>query len=360
MNPTVFRAVLGKRLVFKAQDADGTEAFLAQRRRAGRLQEDQPGQHLPLRRQRPPGSHPRILIGPLPGEAMEALAQYEGRNYKKVWLEVRTAHQTVPAVAFVANPEQMSHTFGYEFRDHLKQEVLLRGKIDKVLADIRQAQGRRDSDADRRALAELHGQTIRDLIREHFDSRRHQQFLHPPVAGGRAAARLRAAGGAAAARGGSPGRTSTWWSARCCSTRSRTACARSSATTWTTCGSATASTSGRSPPWPTLRMLNENLNLLDILAGDALARPGLRGQPPDRLRPLGRPGRRLGVRLEGGPAATALHPHAHGPRRHPAGGGAGVLQHRPLRHRRRAAGRRRAGRGSTTASCTSATSAWTS
>lgn len=85
-----------------------------------------------------PESHGRIrgyVVGPLPAKCLAALHAYEGRNYRQLRVRVLTAEGPVRAVVFVGKAEELSHAFGWEFRDHLKQEVLLRRKIDKALRE---------------------------------------------------------------------------------------------------------------------------------------------------------------------------------------------------------------------------------
>jgi gamma-glutamylcyclotransferase (GGCT)/AIG2-like uncharacterized protein YtfP len=167
---TVFRAVLGRRMVLDPAAADGVHAVLAREAVLPGYEKVSPDNTYLYAVPHPQGRIRGLVIGPLDGECMDALEHYEGRNYRRVQVEVRTAADTVTAYAFVADTEQISHTFGYEFRDRLKQEVLLRNKIDKLLADMQGSADQPDTDVERRALTELHGSTIRDLVRQHFES----------------------------------------------------------------------------------------------------------------------------------------------------------------------------------------------
>jgi len=167
--PQVFRAVLGLRLVRRADEADGRSRFVAREAVLPGYKKISPDRTY---RYAVPDAHGRVrgfVIGPLPNRCLKALHRYEGKNYRKVRVKVHTAKGPVKAVAFVANLQELSHSFGWEFRDHLKQELLLRRKIDKAL--LEDAVGRLDTKEKltRRALSELHGLTVRDLIRRHFE-----------------------------------------------------------------------------------------------------------------------------------------------------------------------------------------------
>ena len=172
MNPSVFRAVLGRRVVARAADADGVESFLARDAVLDGYRKISPDKTylyaVPDRQGRIKG----YLIGPLPPQCMGSLLHYEGRNYSRRAVTVRTADGLYKAVAFIANIKQMEHTFGYAFHDPFKQEVLLREKIEEVLLEAQKEQLHIDQDdpVARRAVGELHGDTVRDLIRAHFDT----------------------------------------------------------------------------------------------------------------------------------------------------------------------------------------------
>ena len=169
MSPMTFRAVLGVRLVY-GTGADGVTSFQARDAvLAGYKKISPDGTYLYA----VPEEYGRIngyLIGPLPGESMAALRRYEGRNYRKARVDVQTAEGPVSAVAFLGKPDALSRSFGWRFRDHLKQEVLLQDKIEEALMKDEMARLRTDEELTRRALREVHGRTIRDLVRRHFDS----------------------------------------------------------------------------------------------------------------------------------------------------------------------------------------------
>jgi len=176
LNPMVFRAVLGYRLVTREADADGVHSFHARQAVLPGYRKISPdGMYLYA----VPDDHGRIrgcVTGPLPGESLAALRRYEGRNYRQVRVKVLTADGPVRAVAFVGREKELSHAFGWAFHDPFKQEVLLRGRIDQVLLDDEINQLHTDEELTRKALWELHGLTIRDLIRQHFDSGGISQF----------------------------------------------------------------------------------------------------------------------------------------------------------------------------------------
>ncbi len=168
--PAVFRAVLGLRLVKDPAQADGQSSFLGREAVLPGYKKISPDRTYLYA---VPEQHGRIrgyVIGPLPGQCLTALHRYEGRNYRQVRLKVLTADGPVKAVVFVGKPEELSHSFGWRFRDPLKQEVLLRRKIDKALREDEISRLHTDEQITRRALSEMHALAIRDLIRRHFDA----------------------------------------------------------------------------------------------------------------------------------------------------------------------------------------------
>lgn len=170
MNPLVFRAVLGKRLVTMAGDADGGDSFLARDAVLDGYKKISPDSTYNYA---VPEPHSRIrgyIIGPLPGSAMEQLRKFEGRNYSRRTLRVHSKKGYEQVIAFVGNLQRMEHSFGYPFRDPLKQEILLRQKIEAALLEAEREQLHTDESVARRALGELHGATIRDLVRRHFEA----------------------------------------------------------------------------------------------------------------------------------------------------------------------------------------------
>ena len=169
MNPSVFRAVLGRpfALVGSASEGDSYVARDAVLHGFKKVSPDNTYLYAV------PESHGRIrgyLIGPLAPECLDALRHYEGRNYRRRAFRVQTRDGPLRAMVFVGNLEQLEHSFGYEFRDSFKQEILLREKIDTVLLETEREQLHTDAQVTRRALSELHGDVIRDLVRLHFDA----------------------------------------------------------------------------------------------------------------------------------------------------------------------------------------------
>lgn len=170
MQPMVFRAVLGYRMVHRASEADGESSFLAREAVLPGYKKTSPDNTYLYAMPDPHGRIHGYVVGPLPGKCLTCLQRYEGKNYRRMRLKVQTADGPVRAVAFVGNLDELQHSFGYEFHDHLKQEVLLRGKIETALLEDETRRLKTDEETTRRALSELHGLTIRDLVRKHFDA----------------------------------------------------------------------------------------------------------------------------------------------------------------------------------------------
>ena len=171
MDPSVFRAVLGRRMVTHAADADGVEALLVRDAVLEGFKKVSPDRTYLYAVPDPRGRIKGYLVGPMPQQCLEALLKYEGRNYSRRGVTVRTQEGRYKAVAFLGNLKKMEHSFGYAFHDPFKQEVLLRQKIEEALLEAQKEQLRAadDDGVTRRAVGELHGHTIRDLIRTHFD-----------------------------------------------------------------------------------------------------------------------------------------------------------------------------------------------
>lgn len=170
MVPGVFRAVMGFRLAHDRASANGVDTVLARDAVLPGYKKISPDGAYLYAVPDPQGRINGYIIGPLPGESLAALKRYEGRNYRQVRVQVQTAEGPVWAIAFAGNLPMLSHSFGWAFRDPLKQEVLLRGKIEKALLEDELQRLNTDEELTRRALSELHGRTIRDLIRQHFDA----------------------------------------------------------------------------------------------------------------------------------------------------------------------------------------------
>ncbi|MHC4561464.1 MAG: gamma-glutamylcyclotransferase family protein [Planctomycetota bacterium] len=169
-NPWVFRAVLGKGLTADRRQADGGETFWARRAILSGYKKISPDNTYQYAVKAPQGRIRGYIVGPLPGECLSLLRKYEGRNYQRRTLLVHTGTGDERAAVFIGNADAMQHSFGHEFRDHFKQEVILQEKIDAALAAAEAEQLQTTELAARQAMAELHGSTIRDLQRRHFES----------------------------------------------------------------------------------------------------------------------------------------------------------------------------------------------
>jgi gamma-glutamylcyclotransferase (GGCT)/AIG2-like uncharacterized protein YtfP len=170
MNPSVFRAVLGLRIVHSSEDADGKETVWARDAVLPRYKKISPDNTYLYAVPEEMGRIRGYLIGPLPPAHLKALRQYEGRNYTRRTVRVQTAGGVEKAIAFLGNLKQLEHAFGYAFHDPFKQEVLLQEKIEAALLETEQEQLHTTEEASRRAVGELHGDTIRDLVRRHFEA----------------------------------------------------------------------------------------------------------------------------------------------------------------------------------------------
>ena len=170
MNPSVFRAVLGLRLASYQEQADGIEAFLPREAVLNGYKTVSPD-HTYL--YAVPDPHGRIrgyVVGPLPGNCMSALRTFEGSNYIRRRMAVHTEDGEEIAVVFLGHIDHMGHAFGYPFHDTLKQEILLEGKIDQALRESELKYLHTDETPYHRAVGELHGPIIRDIVRRHFDA----------------------------------------------------------------------------------------------------------------------------------------------------------------------------------------------
>ncbi len=170
MNPSVFRAVLGLRLVSIAAEADGRETVWTRDAVLPGHKKISPDSTYMYAVPDPMGRIRGYLVGPLPPECMESLRNYEGRNYSRRTLRVQTADGREQAVVFLANIKQLEHSFGYAFHDPFKQEVLLAEKIEAALLETEREQLHTTEPTARRAVGELHGDTIRDIVRRHFEA----------------------------------------------------------------------------------------------------------------------------------------------------------------------------------------------
>ena len=172
MDPAVFRAVLGRRLVPDSSHADGKHTFLASKAVLNGYKKISPDNAylyaIPDEGHRIRG----YLIHDLPPESLAALKTYEGRNYSRRVLCVQTSEGEEEALTFVGNEKKLKvafGSFGTDFHDPLKQEILLEKKIDAAIREVEKEQLHTDEQLTRRAVAELSGATIRDIVRQHFD-----------------------------------------------------------------------------------------------------------------------------------------------------------------------------------------------
>jgi len=169
-NPSIFRAVLGRRLVTHPGKLAAEYAVLARRAVLNGYKILSPDNTylyaVPDRNSRIQG----YIVGPLEQDFLAALRKYEGRNYRRRKVRVETRKGREEAIVFLGNLEQLERSFGYAFSDNFKQEILLREKIDAALVETEQKHLHTDEAFTRRAVGELHGAKIRDLVRHHFES----------------------------------------------------------------------------------------------------------------------------------------------------------------------------------------------
>ena len=127
MNAQVFRAVTGLRLSFDGAGADGADCVRAQPAILAGYKKISPD-HTYL--YAVPGRQGRIqgyVIGPLTPDHLGPLRQYEGRNYWRRTVTVQTGTGPKRAFVFIGNLKQLQHAFGYDFRDHFKQQLTAQG-----------------------------------------------------------------------------------------------------------------------------------------------------------------------------------------------------------------------------------------
>ncbi len=170
VSPAVFQTVLGKRLVTHADQADGKTIFHAVRAYLNGYKKISPDNTYMYAVADKGHRMSGYLICDLPVSCLPALKHYEGRNYSRKTVNVETKFGREKAMVFVGNLKQLEHSFGYEFRDSLKQEILLEKKIDAVIRETEEEQLHTNEDLTRRAVTELSGTRIRDIIRHHFAS----------------------------------------------------------------------------------------------------------------------------------------------------------------------------------------------
>ncbi|MCE5276628.1 MAG: gamma-glutamylcyclotransferase family protein [Planctomycetaceae bacterium] len=169
-NPWVFRAVLGKHLTTDPHTVHADDRVLAREAVLTGYKKVSPDHTYLYAVPSPHGRIQGYIVGPLPVSDLKPLRRYEGRNYRRRTMPVQTAAGTEKAMVFIADTKKIELAFGYSFADPLKQEVLLGEKIDAALAETELRQLKTSKATVRRAVAELHGTTIRDLVRQHFDA----------------------------------------------------------------------------------------------------------------------------------------------------------------------------------------------
>ena len=169
-NPTIVRAVLGKKLVTSRNELTEEDTVLARRAVLNGHKTISPDNtYLYAIRAR----HSRIqgyLIGPLSLDLLPVLRKYEGRHYHRRKVKVATRKGREDAIVFIGNTAQLEHSFGYAFRDDFKKEILLREKIEDALLETEQKRLQTVETFTRRALGELCGPKIRDMVRHHFEA----------------------------------------------------------------------------------------------------------------------------------------------------------------------------------------------
>lgn len=170
MSPWVFRAVLGHQLVAYPEQADGKTAFHPLPAVLNGYTKTSPDNTYLYAVPDPHGRIRGYLIGPLEPTCLKALRKYEGKNYVQRTVKVDTADGRWDAVAFLANEDQLEHEFGHEFQDRFKQEVLLERKIEAAINAAQAEKLTEPTELTHRAMAELHGDTIRDIRRRHFEA----------------------------------------------------------------------------------------------------------------------------------------------------------------------------------------------
>ncbi|MCE5324790.1 MAG: gamma-glutamylcyclotransferase [Planctomycetaceae bacterium] len=169
-NPWVFRAVLGKHLTTDAQALPAADRVLAREAVLTGYKKVSPDHTYLYAVPDPHGRIQGYIVGPLPLSDLKALRRYEGRNYRRRTMPVQTEAGREKALVFIADTEKIKLAFGYAFDDPLKQEVLLSQKIETALAETQRRWLNTGETITGRAIAELHGATIRDLVRQHFDA----------------------------------------------------------------------------------------------------------------------------------------------------------------------------------------------
>jgi len=169
-NPAILRAVIGKRVVTHRSQVTDDNHVLTRRAVLNGHKTISPDNTylyaIPARHSRIQG----FIVGPLSLDLLPVLRKYEGKNYRRRKVKVATRRGRQDAIVFLGNTDQLEHSFGYAFRDDFKQEILLQEKIEAALLETEQKRLQTVETFTRRALGELCGPRIRDMVRHHFEA----------------------------------------------------------------------------------------------------------------------------------------------------------------------------------------------
>ena len=112
-----------------------------------------------------------LIIYDVPVSAVEEIDKYEGKRYKRETVKVNTANGYVDAELWLASEESMEKHFGDRWHVNLIQELWLRKRIEKFIAEhTRPGEKSVDARLERLAQRELLATTERDLVISHYDS----------------------------------------------------------------------------------------------------------------------------------------------------------------------------------------------
>ncbi|MCG3181313.1 MAG: hypothetical protein BIFFINMI_03693 [Phycisphaerae bacterium] len=113
-----------------------------------------------------------FLVLDVPPDAMAELAHYEGDGYEARTVTVMTEQGPMPATVFAGAPGLLHKRFGPDLRRDLKAELAFRARIDKFFQTkaARPYADESETPSYTRAVKELKGSTIRDLVQAHFQT----------------------------------------------------------------------------------------------------------------------------------------------------------------------------------------------
>lgn len=113
-----------------------------------------------------------FLIHGVPADAMEEIVQYEGDQYECRDVQVMTEAGPADAVSFVGARGRLQSRFGTGYRRALKAELAFRARVDRFFQNkAARAYGDVASEPSyTRAIKELKGATIHDLVQAHFQT----------------------------------------------------------------------------------------------------------------------------------------------------------------------------------------------